>query len=112
VASFPDEAAHDSSAAGAAQSAHAFDRAAAERALETAQVGARSCSTPREPTGTGRVAVVFQADGSVRSVSLMGGFFVGTKAGACVLGKFSTVRVPAFDGEPVRMQALFTIAER
>jgi hypothetical protein len=74
------------------------DTAAIVRALDSAVVASTVCKDPRARASTSGVEVVFAPDGTVRSAHLM----LQGVAGACFEAKFASLRVPAFDGEPLR----------
>ncbi len=84
-----------------------FDRGAAAAAL--GGINVQSCKKPDGPTGSGRVEVTFNPDGSAASANIIEGPFPGTAVGGCVAGKFRGARVPAFSGAPVHVKKSFTI---
>ena len=71
-----------------------FDRGAATAALFA--VDLQPCALPSGPRGAGHAKITFAPDGSVRTVTVDGGPFVATPAGACVAQRDRAVRVPAF----------------
>lgn len=88
----------------------AFDRAAAVAALDAAADQARSCQQAGGPSGTARVKVVFAPSGEVSSASVDHPPFAGTPVGGCIASAFRTIRVPAFDGDPVTLEKSVGIA--
>jgi hypothetical protein len=89
--------------------ARPFDRQAAITALRAAGKGARDCAGPGGPTGSGRVALTFGPSGRVATAVVSGASFAGTPTGACVAARFRSVRVPPFEGTPVRVSMSFAI---
>jgi hypothetical protein len=77
---------------------------AAGAALEHGRVRAKRCWQPDGPSGEGSVTVTFAPSGEAQ-VELDGAPFAGTEVGACVVDAFraAAARVPAFDGEPIRL---------
>ena len=84
-----------------------FDRGAAAASLGAVNV--QSCKKPDGPTGSGRVEVTFNPDGSAASANIIEGPFPGTPVGGCIAGKFRGARVPAFSGAPVHVKKSFTV---
>lgn len=84
-----------------------FDRGAAAASLGAVNV--QSCKKPDGPTGSGRVEVTFNPDGSAASANIIEGPFPGTPVGGCIAGKFRSARVPAFSGAPVHVKKSFTV---
>lgn len=101
----PKEAAQPSGGGGG--STAPFDRGAAAAAL--GGINVQSCKKPDGPTGSGRVEVTFNPDGSAASANIIEGPFPGTSVGGCIAGKFRGARVPAFGGAPVHVKKSFTI---
>ncbi|WP_437764212.1 hypothetical protein WMF27_36645 [Sorangium sp. So ce281] len=77
---------------------------AAGAALEHGRVRAKRCWQPGGPSGEGSVTVTFAPSGEAH-VALDGAPFAGTEVGACVVDAFqgAAARVPAFEGEPLRL---------
>ncbi|WP_437990806.1 hypothetical protein [Sorangium sp. So ce145] len=77
---------------------------AAGAALEHGRVRAKRCWQPDGPSGEGSVTVTFAPSGEAQ-VALDGASFAGTEVGACVVEAFraAAARVPAFEGEPLRL---------
>jgi hypothetical protein len=82
-----------------------FDRAAAAAALGAIDV--RACAGG--PSGSGHVSVTFEGGGTVADATIDQPPFAGTPAGACVERVFRGVRVPAFDGPPVKVGKSFAL---
>jgi hypothetical protein len=88
-----------------------LNRAAANAALASAAAAARGCRSRGDaPTGSGRAAVTFAADGSVAAVSLSQQF-TGTAIGNCVAAQFRQARAPAFSGDSVTLFYAFDIPQ-
>jgi hypothetical protein len=85
--------------------------AAAAKALTNASSMAASCRPPGGPTGTGKVRVGYNNDGSVGSVEVMTATFAGTTTGSCVSMVFRRAKIPAFKGDPPTFIKSFTIPE-
>lgn len=83
-----------------------FDRGAAANAL--GHVDISECKQYRGPDGAGHLVAVFANDGHAQNVSVDPPF-AGTERGACVAAKYATVRVPPFEGAPVRVGKSFVI---
>lgn len=65
----------------------------------------QECKRQLGPTGAARVEVTFAPDGHVTEAGLVEpGAFAGTDIAECVVAKFRTVQVPAFDGPPVHVK--------
>jgi hypothetical protein len=84
-----------------------FDRGAAAASLGAVNV--QACKKPDGPTGSGRIEVTFNPDGSAASANIIEGPFPGTPVGGCIAGKFRGARVPAFSGAPVHVKKSFTV---
>jgi len=59
--------------------------------------------------GPGHAMITFQPDGSVSSVVVDDGPFVGTSVGACVEQRFREVRIRPYDGGPVKVGKSFNL---
>ena len=71
-----------------------FDRGAATAALFA--VDLHPCALPSGLRGAGHAKVTFAPDGSVPTVTISDGAFVGTPTGACIAERYRTVKAPAF----------------
>jgi hypothetical protein len=76
-----------------------FNKEAARLAFEDAGQRASGCRTIDTPAGPARVVVTFAPNGSVVSAAIESGPLVGTPAGACVVSKLRTMKVPSFTGD-------------
>jgi hypothetical protein len=74
------------------------DTLAIERALDGAVLASAACKDPQATVSTSAMQVVFAPDGTVESARLM----LRGPTSTCFEGKFASIRVPAFDGEPLR----------
>lgn len=83
-----------------------FDRAGAAKALGA--VSLRNCVTPTTAKGSHHATITFEPDGSVSSVVFDAPFSSALESG-CVRILFSKVRVPAFEGEAVRVGKVFAL---
>jgi hypothetical protein len=90
-----------------ATSTASFDRAAATGAV--ARVDLSSCGTD-SAFGVGHAFITFAPDGSVSKVELDGGKYPGSDAAPCITGKLKQVRVPPYDGGPVRVSKSFALS--
>jgi hypothetical protein len=88
-----------------------IDHEAAAAALSSSSALASSCRPPGGPTGTGKVRVTYNNDGSVGTVEVMPATFAGTTTGSCVSMLFRRAKIPAFKGEPPTFIKSFTIPE-
>ncbi len=88
-----------------------IDHEAAASALSNSASLASSCRPPGGPTGTGKVRVTYNNDGSVGTVEVMPATFAGTTTGSCVSMLFRRAKIPAFKGEPPTFIKSFTIPE-
>jgi hypothetical protein len=84
-----------------------FNKDAAVATLNTAAAAAARC--PKDATGLGAVRVIFDPEGSVRSVSIISGDFEATAAGTCVTRAFERCKVPPFSGKPAAVSRRFEI---
>lgn len=88
-----------------------INKAAVNLALAMAAAAARACRSQGDsPTGQGRAAVTFAADGSAVAVSLSQRF-TGTSIGSCVAAQFRQVHAPAFSGDSVTLFYPFEIPQ-
>lgn len=88
-----------------------IDHEAAASALSNSASLASSCRPPGGPTGTGKVRVTYNNDGSVGTVEVMPATFAGTTTGSCVSMLFRRAKIPAFKGEPPTFIKSFTIPD-
>jgi hypothetical protein len=82
--------------------ARAPDTAAILRALDGASRAAASCKDPAAPAASSSVEVVFAPDGSVQMARVLLRSAWGSPVATCIEAKFAVLRVPAYDGEPLR----------
>jgi hypothetical protein len=80
-----------------------FDKAAAVKAL--AGVDLSTCKVTQP--GEGHVLVTFQNKGKASEVVVDKGDFGAKAVAKCIAAKFKKVKVPAFDGPPVRVGKTF-----
>jgi hypothetical protein len=80
----------------------AFDGSAAARALAT--VDLTGCGAP--PGASGHVSVTFSPDGSAKSEIDSGSFGA---ASTCIRQRYDALRIPSFDGTPVKTGKSFLI---
>jgi hypothetical protein len=86
-----------------------FNMGEARARLGTIADGVQSCRKG-STTGTGRVVITFNPNGSAQSAILTPGSpFDGTPTGACVAARFRSARVPPFAGSPFPVSKSFTI---
>jgi len=85
-----------------------FDRATASHGLIGAARAAQVCRRIPGPTGPGKVKLVFQPGGTVKTATIDPPYD-GTPTGECVLKLFVQVTVPPFEGEPVAVAKTFRI---
>jgi predicted Zn finger-like uncharacterized protein len=86
-----------------------FNMGEARARLGTIADGVQSCRKG-STTGTGRVVITFNPNGSAQSAVLTPGSpFDGTPTGACVASRFRGARVPPFAGSPFPVSKSFTI---
>jgi hypothetical protein len=83
----------------------AFDRAAALQAINGVDLA--SCRVKHG--GDGHVTITFDASGAASDAIVDRGTFVDTRPGRCIAKKFRKVKVPSFDGPPVRVGKNFHI---
>lgn len=83
-----------------------FQRHVADVQASKAAVSASQC--PGQ-AASGKVQIIVEPWGTVRSVRHLNQAFVGTKTGICVMQAFQQVRVPVFDGEAATLQSSFKI---
>ena len=95
--------------AAAADNAAAFDRGAASSALNAIAANLASCKKAGDPSGNGRVAVVFGNNGYAKSATVTEGPFAGTRAGGCIAAKFRSAHIPAFGGGDVPVNKSFSV---
>lgn len=86
-----------------------FNTPAASRRLGEVAQSLAPCSEPTGPTGQGRARVLFAPTGRARSVALDAPY-ANTAVGACIEKMFLDVRVPAFGGQPVRVNKSFALS--
>lgn len=84
-----------------------FDRGAAVDAIKAVDVA--GCGRPGGPKGPGRVVIVFAIDGAATAARVDGSPYEGTAVGDCVAEKFRGVRIPAFDGGAIAVNAGFRV---
>lgn len=84
-----------------------FDRTAAASAV--GRVDLSSCGTSTA-FGAGHAFVTFAPDGSVSKVDLNSGKYPGSDAVPCIVGKLKQVRIPPYDGGPVRVGKDFALS--
>jgi hypothetical protein len=94
-------------------------RGAAAATLGEASSHVQECKALEGRTGSGHVTVTFAASGEAMSAIVdapagaapgdAGGGFPGTETGRCVEMKFMAARVPAFQGQPVKVGKTFSI---
>ena len=87
----------------------AFDRGAASSALNAIAANLASCKKAGDPSGVGRVAVVFGNNGYAKSATVTEGPFAGTRAGGCIAAKFRGAHIPAFGGGDVPVNKSFSV---
>ena len=86
------------------------DRAAVDKALDSAASRAATCALPGGPTGTASVKIIFDAlEGKVDSAAIDGAPFAGSVVEPCVVASFLQVRVGAFKSPRVTFTRSFTI---
>ena len=85
-----------------------FDRTTASHGLIGAARAAQVCRRIPGPTGPGKVKLVFQPSGTVKTATIDPPYD-GTPTGECVLKLFVQVTVPPFEGEPVSVAKTFRI---
>ena len=84
-----------------------FNRTAAAAAMKDVDIA--ECKKTDGPSGPGHVACMFEASGKPSSCATDPPF-MGTPTGECIAKKYyKTVRVPAFDGDKVRVGKAFTL---
>lgn len=84
-----------------------FDRGAAAAALGSVKF--QSCALPDGQRGSGHVTVTFDPSGVVTNATVDSGVFIHTAEGRCVESLVRALRVPPFEGSPVRVGKSFTI---
>jgi hypothetical protein len=90
----------------------AFDRAAAAAAI--AGVGPRAAACREAGAGSLAVpvSVTFAPSGSAVRARVNAGPLLGTAEGGCVVAALRGARVPAFEGEPVAVDAVLRLGQR
>ena len=81
--------------------AAAFDRVAANAALNAAAGQASACRKEGDPTGAAAVVVTFAPSGRVTSANVQGPPFAGTATGGCIAAAMRRAKVPPFSGAHV-----------
>ncbi len=81
----------------------------AAKALARSATFAQSCQPARGPSGSGKVRVVYDPSGSVKSVEILTARFRGTLTGSCVRQVFRRAKIPAFDGRAPTFIKTFNI---
>jgi hypothetical protein len=90
-------------AAPAAGEGPEFNKEAAATALAAAVAQAQSeCASQEGAHGTGKVQITFVNSGRATN-ALVSGDFAGSALGGCVARVFRGAKVPAFSGDPVRV---------
>ena len=84
-----------------------FDRGAVAAAL--GGVSLARCRSLDGPRGSGHLKIVFNPDGTVLSAAVDAPLFAGSAEAECVERKFSEVRIPPFEGEPVPVGKSFVL---
>jgi hypothetical protein len=79
----------------------AIDQGALRAAFAEGEAKARACLGSTSPTGTARVSVTFAPTGEAVGAVVSGAPFANTLEGQCMVGKFRTLRVPAFTGADI-----------
>jgi hypothetical protein len=85
-----------------------FDRGAAASALSERKRTA-ACSSLEAPKGSGHLMVFFSPNGTAEKVVVDQPPFAGTPTGDCLRDHFSSVRIPPFNGSPVKVGITFFI---
>lgn len=90
-------------------SAAAFDRGAASAALNAIAATVGTCKKAGDPSGQGRVSVVFGNNGYAKTATVTEGPFAGTRLGGCIAAKFRSAHIPAFAGGDVPVAKSFSV---
>jgi hypothetical protein len=85
-----------------------FDRGAAASALSERKRTA-ACSSLEAPKGSGHLMVYFSPNGTAEKVVVDQPPFAGTPTADCLRDHFSSIRIPPFNGSPVRVGIMFSI---
>jgi hypothetical protein len=86
-----------------------FNREAASAVLGMAASRAPSCKKADGPTGSAKVYVTFDPNGSVVIANVVGAPIAGTPVAQCVANMFRRVKVPPFSGDRASLSKDFTI---
>ena len=90
-------------AVSAADDTPVFDKAAAVKALATVDLSSCKVAQP----GDGHILVTFSPKGKASQAVVDKGDFGPASVARCIAAKFKKVKVPAFEGPPVRVGKTF-----
>lgn len=84
----------------------------ASKALAKSAKLALSCRPRGGPSGPGKVRVIYDSDGSVRTVEILTAKFRDTLTGSCIRLVFRRAKIPAFGGKSARFIKGFSIPDQ